>query len=59
MKTYACINSNNEVIAVQQMRPELGEWVEGAIAYISVGFGDVQQIPTVGQKWDGENLRFI
>ena len=31
---------------------------EGAIAYVQVGFGDILQIPTVGQIWDGETLSF-
>jgi hypothetical protein len=31
---------------------------EGAIAYVQVGFGEIQQIPTVGQIWDGETLSF-
>ena len=57
MKTFACIDKNNVVIGVLEMNPTQDSF-EGAIAYVQVGFGEIQQIPTVGQIWDGETLSF-
>lgn len=60
MKIFACLNLNDEVIEVKEMNPANGDSVEGAYAYIQVGTGGVvETIPTIGQKWDGENIRFI
>ena len=57
IKTWACLDENNTVIAIADLDLYPGQDAyDGAVAYIQYGveFGS----PEVGQVWDGQTLKF-
>lgn len=59
MKQYACINENNIVVAIQFLNIANGEGWEDCQLYVQVGDGGINPIPSIGQTWDGLNMRFV
>ena len=58
MKQFACLDLNDIVIAIEFLNPANGSY-PGAYAYVQVGEGGVVvEVPTIGQKWDGETISF-
>jgi hypothetical protein len=59
MKQFACLDLNDIVIAIEFLNPANNDSYPGAYAYVQVGPGGVVvEVPTIGQKWDGETISF-
>jgi|688.fasta_scaffold405921_2 hypothetical protein len=59
MKQFACLDFNDTVIAIEFLNPANGDSYNGAYAYVQVGPGGiVENVPEIGQKWDGETISF-
>ena len=59
MKQFACLDLNDIVIAIEVLNAAEGDAWPGAYAYVQVGPGGVVvEVPTIGQKWNGETISF-